>query len=536
MNSMEFNTHSKGRNLEIMSKPIGFVCETKSDTVKFYLDKKARISFGQIVRIKSVESQFYARVVNAQSSSTLQITEQLRHAEGKEVFGPYSCFRSVEAVLFLEKIEGKIRAPTFNPDYKDQVYATEEEDHSILKLAGEMNLGLMRSGKQVLGSVGIDIDSIPRMMGMFGMTGSGKTNTELILNAQLIDNSPKTVALIFDFAGQLLEGKEIKSQKGLKDHPLFHMKVRYYSARDKKLTVGLRTIRPEKLSILFSDLSYPQRRFAQALYKQYGETWIESALKIYEEGEKFKTKADKKASAALMQKLSSLPEDLFPLASYSVIEDIVKNICDGITCLIDISGLREEDQKRLVCLIAFTVAKKYKWMWEERYKEWQKLPTLLITLEEAHEFLDPASPKTIFSDIALTYRKYRVGLNAVTPRPSRIDFDVFAELWTKVIMKTELKNDRKYLTDNTPYMEYSDTEIKMLDIGEALLISEPKIRFAVPIKVLHYPEYLKQRKAEDYGLPDSPALKNMDESLKRLNKKGKSLFQEEWERGTRSKT
>jgi DNA helicase HerA-like ATPase len=39
------------------------------------------------------------------------------------------------------------------------------------------------------------------MMGMFGMTGSGKTNTELILNAQLIDNSPKTVALIFDFAG-----------------------------------------------------------------------------------------------------------------------------------------------------------------------------------------------------------------------------------------------------------------------------------------------------------------------------------------------
>lgn len=170
------------------------------------------------------------------------------------------------------------------------------------------------------------------------------------------------------------------------------------------------------------------------------------------------------------------------------------------------------------------VAEKYKYMWEEKYEEWQKLPTLLITLEEAHEFLDPAKPRTVFSDIALTYRKYRVGLNAVTPRPSRIDFDVFAELWTKVIMKTELKKDRSYLTENTPYMEYSDTEIKMLDIGEALLISEPKIRFAVPIKVMHYPEYLEQRGTEDHGLPDSPALKNMDERLKKLNKQSESLF------------
>lgn len=510
-----------------MSKPIGFVCGTKGDSVRFFLDKTARISFGEIVRIDSVDSNFYARVVNAESSSTLQTTEQLRQAEGKEVFGPYSCFRSVEAVLFLEKIDNRIRAPTFNPNYKDQVYATSEEDRSILKLSGEMNLGLLRSGKQLLGSVGIDIDSLPRMMGMFGMTGSGKTNTELILNAQLIDNSPKTVALIFDFAGQLFEGKEIKPQSGLKNHPLFHTKVKYYSARDKKLMVGLYTIKPEKLSTLFSDISLPQKRLARSLYKKYGDRWIEEALKIFETGGKFDAIGHKEAVGALMQKLSSLPEDLFPPSDYSVIEIIKQNICEGITCLIDISGLREEDQKRIVCMIASAVAEKYKRMWEEEYEEWQKLPTLLITLEEAHEFLDPAKPKTIFSDIALTYRKYRVGLNAVTPRPSRIDFDVFAELWTKVIMKTELKKDRSFLTENTPYMEYSDTEIKMLDIGEALLISEPKIRFAVPIKVMHYPEYLGQRKTEDYGLADSTALKNMDERLKKLNEQGKSIFEPE---------
>jgi DNA helicase HerA-like ATPase len=155
-------------------------------------------------------------------------------------------------------------------------------------------------------------------------------------------------------------------------------------------------------------------------------------------------------------------------------------------------------------------------MWEDYYEDWRNLPTLLITLEEAHEFLDPNKPKTIFSDIALTYRKYRVGLNAVTPRPSRINFDVFAELWTKVIMKTELKKDRLFLTENTPYMEYSETEIKMLDVGEALLVSEPKMKFAVPIKVTHYPEYLAKHSGTNYLLPESPKLSDMDERLRRL--------------------
>ncbi len=85
-------------------------------------------------------------------------------------------------------------------------------------------------------------------------------------------------------------------------------------------------------------------------------------------------------------------------------------------------------------------------------------------------------------------------------------------------MKTELKKDRIYLTENTPYMEYSETEIKMLDVGEALLISEPKIKFAVPVKVAHYPEYLKKLGKRDYELPDSPKLSEMDERLKRLNR------------------
>ena len=501
--------------------PIGFICGTKGDSISFLVKKDVCLSFGQIVRIESGERSFYGRVVNSESSSTLELIEQLREAEGKEAFGPYSAYRSVDAILFLEKRLGKVRSPTFNPNYRDKVYTASEEDCSILRLSGELEVGRLRSEDQLLGSVGINIEAVPRMMGMFGMTGSGKTNTELILNAQIIDNSPKTVALIFDFAGQLLEGKEINPQRGLKDHPLFHSKVRYYSSRDGKMAVGLHTITPGKLDTLFPDIQPPQKRLAWALYKHLGAAWIENARETYRTGGNVEVRANKSAVEALMQKLASLPHDLFPPSNYTFIDNALQNVCKGITCLVDISGLRSEDQNRIVCLLASAIAEHYKRVWEENYEEWRKLPTLLITLEEAHEFLDPNKPRTIFSDIALTYRKYRVGLNAVTPRPSRINFDVFAELWTKVIMKTELKKDRIYLTENTPYMEYSETEIKMLDVGEALLISEPKIKFAVPVKVAHYPEYLDKRGKADYELPDSLKLSEMDDRLKRLSGQGK---------------
>jgi hypothetical protein len=505
---------------------LGSVCEVKGDKVSFYLNKDIHLSFGQIVRIDSSSSSFYARVVDAQSKSTLETGEQLREAEGKETFGPYSCYKNIDAILFLERKEGKVRSPTFNPNYMDKVCRTSEEDAKMLRLVGELEIGHIRSGEQTFGSVGINIDAIPRMMGMFGMTGSGKTNTELIVNAQLIDNSPRTAGLIFDFAGQLLEGKEL-GNRGIRDHPLFHSRVRFYSTKEEKMRVGLRTLLPWKLRNLYPDITDPQYRLAERLHGQLGEEWIEKASEEYElngpSGVNKTVRAHKQTIDALMQKLTHLDRELFPPSKYSFIDDVIDNISKGITCLIDISGITAEEQHRIVCLTAAGVANHYKRIWEGSYERWRALPTLLITLEEAHEFLDPAKERTIFSAIALTYRKYRVGLNAVTPRPSRINPDVFAELWTKIIMKTELKIDRDFLTKNTPYLEYSDTEVKMLDIGEALLISEPKIRFAVPVTVTHYPEYLEGKEKVDYKLPPSKTVDKIDENLKRLRDADKSI-------------
>ena len=519
--------NSTGRNMlsigskYLMSEDLGSVCSVKGDRITFFLNKRVNLTFGQIVRVDSKNNQsFYARVVNAESRSTLETGEQLREAEGKETFGPYSSYKNIDAVLFLEMNHGRVRSPTFNPNYMDKVVSLNKEDSRLLRLEGQLVMGVVRSGGQILDNVGISIDALPRMIGMFGMTGSGKTNTELMLNAQLIDNSPRTAGLIFDFAGQLLDGKEIGG-KGLSNHPLFHNKVGFYSAKEERLRIGLRTLVPLKLSTLFPGIGYPQYRLANELYKKLGSRWIEEAREVYVvKGQKGIAElagySNRTVIEALMSRLLGLGTILFPASDYSFVDNVVQNISKGITCLIDISGITSEEQHHIVCLTATGVANHYKRMWEKRYEQWQKLPTLLITLEEAHEFLDPNRPKTIFSAIALTYRKYRVGLNAVTPRPSRINPDVFAELWTKMIMKTELKADRDYLTKNAPYLEYSDTEIKMLDIGEALLISEPKIRFAVPVRITHYLEYLDKKEKVDYNLPSSKTLERLDKNLETL--------------------
>jgi len=64
---------------------------------------------------------------------------------------------------------------------------------------------------------------------------------------------------------------------------------------------------------------------------------------------------------------------------------------------------------------------------------------LMITIEEAHKFLNPASAKqTIFGTIARELRKYSVTLLVVDQRPSSIDAEVMSQIGSRV---TALLND-----------------------------------------------------------------------------------------------
>jgi uncharacterized protein len=66
---------------------------------------------------------------------------------------------------------------------------------------------------------------------------------------------------------------------------------------------------------------------------------------------------------------------------------------------------------------------------------------LMITIEEAHKFLNPQSARqTIFGTIAREMRKYSVTLLVVDQRPSSIDGEVMSQLGSRV---TALLNDER---------------------------------------------------------------------------------------------
>ncbi len=66
----------------------------------------------------------------------------------------------------------------------------------------------------------------------------------------------------------------------------------------------------------------------------------------------------------------------------------------------------------------------------------------MITIEEAHKFLDPAiAGHTIFGTIARELRKYNVTLFIVDQRPSQIDSEVMSQIGTRVTALLDEEKD-----------------------------------------------------------------------------------------------
>jgi uncharacterized protein len=67
---------------------------------------------------------------------------------------------------------------------------------------------------------------------------------------------------------------------------------------------------------------------------------------------------------------------------------------------------------------------------------------LMITIEEAHKFLDPATARdTVFGTLAREMRKYDVTLLVVDQRPSAIDSEVLSQIGTRLVCLLDDEKD-----------------------------------------------------------------------------------------------
>ena len=180
-------------------------------------------------------------------------------------------------------------------------------------------------------------------------------------------------------------------------------------------------------------------------------------------------------------------------AGQTTISDIIKDLKNAKTVIIDTSSFAGSLELLVGSLIATELLHDYKNIPSSDLKS---LPVISIVLEEAprvlgKEILEKGS--NIFSTIAREGRKFRIGLTAITQLPSLIPKDILANMNTKIILGTEMKQERQAIIESSAQdLSNDDRTIASLDKGEAL-VSSTFVKFATPLKIPLFSEVVKSK-------------------------------------------
>ena len=312
----------------------------------------------------------------------------------------------------------------------------------------------------------IDLDRfVERSNGVFGKSGTGKSFLTRLLLSGII-RKQAAVNLIFDMHSEygweaVSEGKQFSTVKGLRQ--LFPGKVQVYTldpastkrrgVRDaQELYLSYDQIEVEDIMLVRNELNLSEASLENAtiLRNEFGKSWITQLLAMgNEEIEMFcqEKRGNKSSIMALQRKLLRL-EDLKYMRTtcpHNYIDKILASLDAGKHVVIEFGS---QSNMLSYMLATNTISRRIHHSYVHKAEKFlqSKNPSdrphpLVITIEEAHRFLDPATVKqTIFGIIAREMRKYFVTLLVVDQRPSGIDNEVMSQIGTRI---TALLNDEK---------------------------------------------------------------------------------------------
>jgi DNA helicase HerA-like ATPase len=312
----------------------------------------------------------------------------------------------------------------------------------------------------------LDLDRfVERSNGIFGKSGTGKSFLTRVLLSGTIQRRA-AVNLIFDMHSEygweaVSEGKHFSTVKGLRQ--LFPGQVQIFTldpeatkrrgVRDAQdLYISFDQIDVEDLMLVRGELNLSEASLENAiiLRNEFGKGWINRLLSLTnEEIQEFcETKMGSKSSImALQRKLTRLADLKYIRGAcpHNYVGQILEALDRGQHVVVEFGS-----QSNLLSYMLATnvIARRIHASYvrkAERFlqtKNPRDRPTqLMITIEEAHRFLDPATARqTIFGTIAREMRKYFVTLLVVDQRPSGIDNEVMSQIGTRI---TALLNDEK---------------------------------------------------------------------------------------------
>jgi hypothetical protein len=112
---------------------------------------------------------------------------------------------------------------------------------------------------------------------------------------------------------------------------------------------------------------------------------------------------------------------------------------------------------------------------------------LVITIEEAHKFLDPLiASQTIFGTIARELRKYNVTLLIVDQRPSGIDAEVMSQVGTRVTCLLDDEADVRAVLSGISGAGQLRQVLARLDTRQQALIMGHAVPMPVVVKTRAY--------------------------------------------------
>ncbi|MBD3234671.1 MAG: DUF87 domain-containing protein [candidate division Zixibacteria bacterium] len=398
------------------------------------------------------------------------------------------------------------RAKSLPPLFSQASVPTIEQFSFIKKYAGDITVGKLRSGDEVLDfRVGMGKNFIPSHTGIFATTGMGKSNLMKCLASSVME-SDGVGMLIFDPHGEYIDGGEEK-KKGLVNHPCSYSKLTVFSHRNlshthSKLRLNHREINIEDLILLF-DFSQAQLEAAYALYNRYGADWLKQLdeLSIDEITEEISSSKFHETTISVLQRRA---KQIFSQKTFhkdekvSVTKKIIKELKLGNVVLIDLSGLSGWRELLPAAAIARQILDSY----HNEFRNpgsFKTLPNVTIVLEEAQRVLGQltGTKENIFSRICREGRKFKVGLTAITQQPKLIDEEILSQFNTLFILGLADERDRNILRSLARQdIRELTREIQMLQPGEAL-ISSPQTPFAIPAIIDLYEEYISTQNADN---------------------------------------
>jgi DNA helicase HerA-like ATPase len=302
----------------------------------------------------------------------------------------------------------------------------------------------------------IDLEEfVKRSNGIFGKSGTGKTFFTRMMLIGMLQKS-KAVNLIFDmhneygWAGTREGGPPVKALKQLFPEKVAVFTLDEESSRRRKVStdfvvkIGYDEITPEDISILRSTLNITDLAVEAAyqLRKSLGKNWLHQVLESEDNGLE-----DILASSSIHEStLQSLKRGLGTIGRMGYIvkeshDDTVSRILEylgrGINVVLEFGRYRDISTYLLVAnMLSRRIYDRYQKQTEEAIAAGDdnlKPRPLVITIEEAHKFLNPeVAGKTIFGTIAREMRKYNVSLLVIDQRPSGIDEEVMSQMGTKI--------------------------------------------------------------------------------------------------------